>query len=221
MRSFHVHAVAVLCAPLLICTAGNCRAATDAARDPHWAVLVDKNVNLYQVTPTFYRSAQFNKTQIAELEKLGIRTSIDLRKFHSDSGELKGSSIKEVRVSTNTWSIGDKTIIAALTAIRRAEAIGPVLLHCQHGSDRTGLVTAMYRIVFQGWTKDAALDELLHGGFGYHSIWKNIPEYVKNADVEKIKNAVDKELVKQDASTRREDALPRTSAQSKLWRRSP
>ena len=70
------------------------------------------------------------------------------------------------------------------------------MLHCHHGADRTGLVIAMYRIIYQGWTKDAALDELLHGGYGYHAMWKNIPSYIKHADVEKIRNAVDKELAK-------------------------
>jgi len=194
--------IAVLCAYLFLFSNGICRAATDAERKPSWAELVDKDINLYRVAPTLYRSAQFNKTQIIELERLGIRTSIDLRKFHSDSDELKGSSIKEVRVSTNTWSIGDKTVIAALIAIRQSETTGPVVLHCQHGADRTGLVMAMYRIVYQGWTKDAALDELLHGGYGYHSIWKNIPEYVKHADVEKIKNSVDKGLAKESADNR-------------------
>jgi len=170
-------------------------------RNSNWAVPVDKDINLYQVTPTFYRSAQFNKSQVAELEKLGIRTVVDLRKFHSDSGELSGSAISQVRIGTNTWSIGDRTVIAALVAIRRAEATGPVVLHCQHGADRTGLIAAMYRIVYQGWTRDAALDELLHGGYGYHAWWKNIPKYVKNADVEKIKMAVDKELAKQGIGT--------------------
>ena len=167
------------------------------ARNPNWAVLVDKNINLYQIAPNLYRSAQFNRAQVAELEQLGIRTSVDLRKFRSDSGELKGSSIKQVHLGTNTWSIGDKTVIAALVAIHRAEATGPVVLHCQHGADRTGLIAAMYRIVYQGWTKDAALDELLNGGYGYHSVWKNIPQYLKNADVEKIKRAVEEELTKQ------------------------
>lgn len=164
-------------------------------------MLVDKSLNLYQVAPNLYRSAQFNKSQVAELEHLGIRTSVDLRKFHSDASELKASSIREVHIGTNTWHIGDNTVIAALVAIRRAETSGPVVLHCQHGSDRTGLITAMYRIVYQGWTKDAALDELLNGGYGYHAIWKNIPQYLKNANIEKIKEAVDRELAEQNAAS--------------------
>lgn len=90
----------------------------------------------------------------------------------------------------NTWHIEDEDIIAALRAIRNAEKLGPVLLHCQHGADRTGVVTAMYRIVFQKWSKEKALDELQSGGFGYHAIWANIPRYLRTVDVDKIRHAV-------------------------------
>jgi protein tyrosine/serine phosphatase len=207
-RRRNLHSIAVLCT-LLLCPVVICRAATEPARNPTWAEPIDKTLNLYRVAPTLYRSAQFNKTQAAELERLGIRTSVDLREFGSDSGELNGTSIKQIRVRTNTWSIGDRTVIEALAAIHRAEADGPVLLHCQHGADRTGLVTAMYRIVYQGWTKEAALDELFHGGYGYHSMWKNIPSYIKHVDVEKIKDAVGKELAKNAEPQPAERVTPR------------
>ncbi|MDR0353876.1 MAG: tyrosine-protein phosphatase [Opitutaceae bacterium] len=160
------------------------------ARNPSWAVLVNKDMNLHRVTPTFYRGEQFKKTEVPELQKLDIRAIVNLRNNHSDAAELAGSGIKEIRVRINTWNIADRHIIAALAAIRRAEAAGPVLLHCQHGADRTGLVSAMYRIVFQNWSRDAALDELINGGYGYHSVWTNIPRYLNNVDIEKIRQAV-------------------------------
>lgn len=172
---------------------------------------MDKHINLYRVTPQFYRSAQFSKSQVTELEDLSIRTSIDLRELHSDAIDLKGSHIQQVRVRMNTWKITNQEVIAALVAIHRAEATGPVLVHCQHGADRTGLITAMYRIVYQGWTKDAALDELLHGGYGYHPVWRNIPAYIRNVNVNKIKSAVDLEIVKQsgtEAETQRGQPIP-------------
>lgn len=171
-------------------------AAEAPERNPAWAVLVNKDMNLHRVTPTFYRCEQFKKSEVPELEKLGIKTAVNLRNFHSDDDELKGSEIQPVRVRINTWAIGDKHVVASLAAIRRAEKIGPVVLHCQHGADRTGLVTAMYRIIYQGWTKDAALDELRDGGYGYHSIWKNIPKYIQKVDTKKIARAVDRELAK-------------------------
>ncbi len=48
----------------------------------------------------------------------------------------------------------------------------------------------MYRIVFQGWSKDAGIDELMHGGYGYHSLYKNVPEFIRQADIEVIRKQV-------------------------------
>jgi protein tyrosine/serine phosphatase len=127
---------------------------------------------------------------VARARKLGIRTVVSLRSFHSDAELLKGSGIKSVRVRINTWDIADRQIVAALAAIRSAEQQGPVLLHCLHGADRTGLVTAMYRMLYQGWSKQQAMDELRHGDYGYHSIWTNIERYVEQVDLERIGAAV-------------------------------
>ena len=69
-------------------------------------------------------------------------------------------------------------------------ADGPVLIHCWHGSDRTGLISAMYRILYQDWSKDAAIDELMKGGYGYHAMYKNIPEYIRKVDILNIRKMV-------------------------------
>ena len=164
------------------------------SRNPRWAVPVDKTLNLYRITPTLYRCEQFTKKQVPELQKLGIRTAVDLRHNHADDDLLKDSGIKALRVPTNTWAIDDEHIIAALADIRRAEADGPVVVHCEHGADRTGVVCAMYRVVYQGWTPDEAIDELRHGGYGFHWIWVNIPRYIKKADARKIAAAVEAKL---------------------------
>ena len=127
---------------------------------------------------------------IAELKQLGIRNVVSLRAFHSDRDVLKGTGIGHTRIKVLTWNIGDDDVVKALRAIRRADKEGPVLLHCQHGADRTGLVSAMYRMVFQGWTREQALEELQSGDFGYHTLWKNIPDYLRNVDVESIRRRV-------------------------------
>ena len=35
----------------------------------------------------------------------------------------------------------------------------PVLIHCEHGRSRTGVIIAAYRILAQGWTYEQALGE--------------------------------------------------------------
>ncbi|MFZ6767342.1 dual specificity protein phosphatase family protein [Undibacterium sp. Di26W] len=162
----------------------------EEARPAEWASPVASTQNLFRVTPTFYRSAQLQSQDLVLLQSLGIKTVVSLRSFHSDDQILKNSGIKLQRIGINTWDINDKNVIAALRALQAAEQQGPVLLHCLHGADRTGLVTAMYRILNQGWSKDQALEELTKGGYGYHSLWKNIPEYLRKVDIEKIRQGV-------------------------------
>jgi hypothetical protein len=49
----------------------------------------------------------------------------------------------------------------------------------------------MYRLLYQGWNKADALDEMQNGGYGYHTMWKNIPVYLRDVDVEKIRRLVE------------------------------
>jgi protein tyrosine/serine phosphatase len=122
---------------------------------------------------------------------LGIKTIINPRAFHSDTDEIRGIGLLDEELSVKTWHIEDEDVIRVLRSIRKKES-GPFLIHCQHGADRTGVMSAMYRIVEQGWSKDEAIREMVDGGYGFHAIWSNIIHYVMNVDIEKIK----RELVK-------------------------
>jgi protein tyrosine phosphatase (PTP) superfamily phosphohydrolase (DUF442 family) len=165
-----------------------------STRDPDWAVLIEKEHNLHRVTPTFYRSAQIDKSMVTRLKELGVVTVVNLRESDSDAKILQDSGITTVHVPMHTWNIENGEVIAALRAIRKAEGSGSVLLHCQHGSDRTGLITAMYRILYQGWSRNQAIDELRHGGYGFHTEWENIPHYLHRVNLVKIKDAVEAEV---------------------------
>jgi protein tyrosine/serine phosphatase len=170
--------------------------ATEAvdARPANWAqpVEVAGVPNLSRVTPTFYRSAQPLKAGFPNIgPNTGIKTVVSLRAFHSDAKLAKSTDLKLVSVPINTWKINTKDVVQALAEIRRAEADGPVLLHCLHGADRTGLVTAMYRMIYQGWSKADAEAEMRKGNYGYHAVWGNIPRFIANADLADIKRRID------------------------------
>jgi protein tyrosine/serine phosphatase len=157
------------------------------SRNPAWAQAVDTQLNLYEITPNLYRSEKIEAEDLAQLKSLGISMVISFRKFHRDDSVFKKAGIKMVRVPMLTWRLRDTEIKKALNHINQAD--GKVLIHCQHGADRTGLVAAMYRMTVQGWSKAEALDELQNGGYGYHSVWKNIIEYIEEVDIEKFKSA--------------------------------
>ena len=173
-------------------------AAAPATTQPHpaaWAapLAVPGVPNLHRVTANFYRSAQPEAAGFQALAKNpGIKTVVSLRAFNSDKPLLAGTGIKLVAIPIHTWHIETEDVVKALATIRRAETTGPVLLHCQHGADRTGLITALYRVLYEGWTKAAALDELKNGTFGYHAVWGNIPRYLRNIDTAALRQMVDK-----------------------------
>jgi tyrosine-protein phosphatase SIW14 len=43
----------------------------------------------------------------------------------------------------------------------------PILLHCKAGLHRTGRLTAIYRMEYQGWSRGEALRELRANGYGF------------------------------------------------------
>lgn len=51
-------------------------------------------------------------------------------------------------------------------AIMDDPAAYPVLLHCRAGLHRTGVMTAVYRMEYDGWDKEQAIGELKANGFG-------------------------------------------------------
>ena len=143
-------------------------------------------MNLYQIDELLYRSQQPTAENLAHIKALNIQTVINFRQYHSDKTLLSGTQINELRIPMYTANIDDAEVIAALNAMMQARQQGPVLIHCQHGADRTGLMSAMYRIIYQGWSKEAAIEELMQGGYGFHTMWTNIPQYIQSADIAKL-----------------------------------
>jgi protein tyrosine/serine phosphatase len=163
------------------------------ARDANWAkpVTLQGVPNLNQVTPILFRSAQPDAEGFANMAKsLKIKTVIDLRESKTDEPLLTNSKINAYYVPMNALHITNEHIIAALTLIRAHQGEGPILVHCQHGADRTGVVMAMYRIIYQGWSKEQAIDEMKNGGYNFHGIFFNIPSFINNADIPALKAAL-------------------------------
>ncbi len=156
-------------------------------RPAAWAtpIELDGVPNLQRVDALLYRSAQPTAEGMRALEKLGIRTVINLRSFHSDSDELAGTALLNERLQMKTWHIEDEDVVRVLRLLSQPKN-GPFLIHCQHGADRTCVICAMYRMVIQHWPRADALRELTDGGYGFHPIWTNIIAYLNAVDVAAI-----------------------------------
>jgi protein tyrosine/serine phosphatase len=161
--------------------------AADPALRPRpttWAqpVLGARTENCYKVSDDLYRSEQPDEAGMRELAAFGIKAVLNLRNWHSDQDEAAGTGIALFRVAMDAGDINDALMRKALDAIRAAPK--PVLVHCWHGSDRTGAVVALYRMAEQGWDRESAIDEFKHGGYGYHETWyPNIERWLRQVDL--------------------------------------
>lgn len=170
---------------------GDPAADAEAPRRPAtWAARLDRPglPNLHRVNDGYYRGAQPSAEGMAELSRLGIKTVINLRAVTSDRSKLGTLPLGYEHISFKAWHAEDEDVVRFLKLATDPEK-QPIFVHCQHGADRTGTMTAVYRIVVQGWSKDEAIAEMTGGGFGFHAIWKNLITYVRELDVEKIRSA--------------------------------
>jgi protein tyrosine/serine phosphatase len=141
--------------------------------------------NMYKVDEGIYRSEQPDRKQFLSLKQYGIKEILNLRYWHSDNRYAKDTDLTLHRIRMHAHDANDFDVVSALRILKNRK--GPILIHCHHGSDRTGLIVAMYKIVFRNKTKAEAVDEMVNGGFGFHAIYDNIIRYINNANVEALK----------------------------------
>jgi len=138
--------------------------------------------NLHQLYPGLYRSAQPTARGMRELKAMGIETIVNL---HSDRDEIGQTGLGYEHIYMKAWHPEEKEIIRFLQIVTNPRRT-PVLVHCQHGADRTGTMSAIYRIAIQGWTKEEALKEMTEGEFGYHKVWINLPPWIERLNIDEI-----------------------------------
>jgi protein tyrosine/serine phosphatase len=145
--------------------------------------------NFHKVDEKIYRSAQPSAEEFKALYDYGIRYELNLRQIHDDDEKLKGIDIKSHHIRVNTSEMSYDQLVEAVSYLVQTD--DKTLVHCLHGSDRTGTVIAAYRIGVQGWSKEKAIDEFVNGGFGYHSFWfPNLPRLLESIDVEQFRKDI-------------------------------
>ncbi|NCN40444.1 dual specificity protein phosphatase family protein [bacterium] len=131
--------------------------------------------------------------QVKELQSMGVETIINFRAAgsHSEDTEAEKNLLSEAGWDLNgfhhiefPWrNIKDFTkacemTVSALKKMRDSE--GSVFVHCTVGEDRTGLLSGIYRMVFQGWNSNRAFSQEMCGhGFAESNPQK--PAFVSSA----------------------------------------
>lgn len=160
-------------------------------RPTEWAqpIIGSSLDNFYKVSEGVYRSEQPDSEDFDDIVSVGIGEVLNLREYHSDNDEADTHKVTLHRIEVDTGEMSEAQLKEALKIIINRKS--PILVHCWHGSDRTGAVIASYRVVVEGWSKEKAIDELQNGNFGYHAaIYPNIVQLIEGLDVKKMRESL-------------------------------
>lgn len=133
-----------------------------------YAVIVTKGDNFHVVTEgKAFRSAQLGSEALAGyIKQYNIQSVVNLRDGHSDEAWYKeevavcnmlGVQHYDVRLSSTRMPKPES--IHQLIAVFKS-APRPVLIHCQGGADRTGLASAIWKVVVDKESKTEGKKQL-------------------------------------------------------------
>lgn len=168
---------------LIIILLSSLSLATSYAQEAAYTKLkIEDTKNVYILSgKELYRSGQPDDEGFEDLEKKGLKSSLSLREYHSDKDEAEDTDIKLYHYKLAAGSVTEEELLDCLKIIQAAPK--PILVHCWHGSDRTGVVCAAYRIAVQNWKIEDAIKEFTDGPFGFHeTFYGNLPKLLKDID---------------------------------------
>jgi tyrosine-protein phosphatase SIW14 len=140
-----------------------------------------------RINDSLYRGAQPYPEGLQQLKKLGITTIIDLRgedahKVDWERKQAEALGIRFIHLPVSGWSTPSNEQVAQFFSVFRGNAGNTnekVFVHCRLGEDRTGVFIASYRIAFDHWSSDQALNEML--AFGFNRMWHpSMASYVRS-----------------------------------------
>ncbi len=125
--------------------------------------------NFGRVSPAYYRGAQPEGRDYAELAALGVKTVINLTTDDADPAEksqAEQARMRYVQIPMTTHQPPSSGQITEFMNIVMDPANQPVYVHCMGGRHRTGVMTAVYRMTHDGWSADQAFQEMKRYKFG-------------------------------------------------------
>jgi tyrosine-protein phosphatase SIW14 len=138
--------------------------------------------NFHEVNEHLYRSAQPLSGGMRLLAAKGIKTIINLRGedegTRSEEQDARAAGLRYFNVPMEGLSRPTDAQVEKVLALINDSQNWPVLVHCNHGKDRTGTIIACYRISHDGWTSEKAKAEAKHYGMSW--VQFGMKDYIKD-----------------------------------------
>jgi len=138
--------------------------------------------NFARVNDRLYRGAQPTAEGYRKLKEMGIKTVINFRSHHSYKSEIEAAGLASVEIPLQADAVGSEPPteqqLRMFLELVLDPARQPIFIHCMGGKDRTGTLSAVYRMEFDGWSNREAIEEMQ--SFGFHDYYADLMTYVKN-----------------------------------------
>jgi tyrosine-protein phosphatase SIW14 len=123
--------------------------------------------NFHQVYPYLYRGGEPTAEGLKQLKDLGIKTIIDLRgseaQVKAESDQAKKLGMESINLPMSSKPPTQQqidTMMSKITAAEKDPSKGAVFVHCAHGSDRTGAMIGLWRVMHDKWDYDSTYKEM-------------------------------------------------------------
>jgi tyrosine-protein phosphatase SIW14 len=154
--------------------------------------------NFGRVNESYYRGAQPEGRDYADLAALGIKTVINLTSDDAQTNEesmVERAKMTYFEMPMTTHKPPTAAQLARFLKIVNDPANQPVYVHCVGGRHRTGVMTAAYRMTEDGWTADRAFSEMKQYKFGADFLHPEFKQFVYAYRAEPAKPAASPAVV--------------------------
>jgi len=145
--------------------------------------------NLHYVANNIYRSGIVTEGNFEVVKKLEIKSIISM-KLNNNDNEIE----RKLAENAGIKYFNEPILLANITSYTKRQfyivehmlhkMTQPTLVHCTHGSDRTGIAIAMYRIWHCGFSYAEAIIEMEKYGFNpVFSYWKHFLQEIAHAKI--------------------------------------
>ena len=141
--------------------------------------------NFAKVSEIYYRGAQPVGQDYADLAALGVKTVINLTSDDAQPGEkaaVERNKMRFVDIPMTTRVAPTTEQMLAFMAVANDPANQPVYVHCVGGRHRTGVMTAVYRMVNDGINGSDAFKEMKQYKYGADFLHPEFKSFVQNFD---------------------------------------
>jgi protein tyrosine phosphatase (PTP) superfamily phosphohydrolase (DUF442 family) len=139
----------------------------------------------HRLDENYVRGAQPLRGGLGVLGRLGVKTIVDLRSSYDytddvrEAAEIAGLGYE--RVPMSVWNPPADEEANRFVSIVADTTKGPFFVFCADGLNRTGEMTAIYRIAHDNWSVERALDEADQLGFNpyYYTLRSYVWDYAR------------------------------------------